>query len=173
MRRLPLWIVCSAMAVSVTAAASNAGADTSVSINMRVGDPYRGPSLEFRHEPDVVLVPDSRVYYVRDYDYDIYRYGSYWYFTYDGGWYRARRYNGRYVYVGYESVPSRLWALQGGAQGQGKRARAWPRARARKLGDETPQHWEQPGPLLGPLFITGRPPDPDLTLWPISHPSVR
>ncbi len=105
MRRLPLWIVCSAMAVSLTAAASNAGADTSVSINMRVGDPYRGPSLEFRHEPDVVLVPDSRVYYVRDYDYDIYRYGSYWYFTYDGGWYRARRYNGRYVYVGYESVP--------------------------------------------------------------------
>jgi len=105
MRRLTLWIVCSAMAVSLPAAAPNAGAETSVSINMRVGDPYRGPSLEFRHEPDVVLVPDTRVYYVRDYDYDIYRYGSYWYFTYDGGWYRARRYNGRYVYIGYESVP--------------------------------------------------------------------
>src|SRR5256885_12313673 len=49
--------------------------------------------------------PGSRVYYVRDYDYDLYRYGGMWYYNYDGGWYRARRYNGPFAYVGYRSVP--------------------------------------------------------------------
>jgi len=105
MRRLSAWIACSALAFALTGSAPNAGAHTSVSINLRVGDPYRGPRLVFREEPDVVVVPGSRVYYVRDYDYDIYRYGSYWYYNYDGGWYRARRYDGPYVYIGYPSVP--------------------------------------------------------------------
>ena len=80
-------------------------AGTSVGVSINIGDPYRGAALHFRSEPDVVLVPDTRVYYVRDYDYDVYRYGSYWYYNYDGGWYRARRYDGPYVYVGYQSVP--------------------------------------------------------------------
>lgn len=105
MRRLPLWIGCAVMAFALTAAAPIARAGTSVSINLRVGDPYRGPRLAFRDEPDIVVVPGTRVYYVRDYDYDIYRYGSYWYYNYDGGWYRARRYGGPYVYIGYQSVP--------------------------------------------------------------------
>jgi len=86
MSRLGLWIACSVMALSLTLPASKASARTDVSINLRLGDPYRGPQLVFQSEPDVVVVPGSRVYYVRDYDYDIYRYGSYWYYNYDGGW---------------------------------------------------------------------------------------
>ena|SRR2546422_3991734 len=105
MKRLPGWIATSAIAFALTASAPKAGAGTSVSINVRVGDPYRGPRLVFRDEPDIVVVPGSRVYYIRDYDYDIYRYGSFWYYNYDGGWYRARRYKGPYVYIGYQSVP--------------------------------------------------------------------
>jgi hypothetical protein len=50
-------------------------------------------------------VPDTRVYYVRDYDYDVYRYGSYWYFIDDGRWFRARSYRGPFVYVHETSVP--------------------------------------------------------------------
>jgi hypothetical protein len=93
------------MALALTAPAPKASAGTDVSINLRIGDPYRGPRLVFRDEPDIVVVPGTRVYYVEDYDYDLYRYGSYWYYNYDGAWYRARRYNGPFVYVGYRSVP--------------------------------------------------------------------
>jgi hypothetical protein len=93
------------MALSLMLPISKASARTDVSVDLRIGDPYRGPSLVFRSQPDVVVVPDTRVYYVRDYDYDLYRYGGYWYYNYDGGWYRARRYNGPFVYIGYRSVP--------------------------------------------------------------------
>ena len=31
-----------------------------------------------------------------------------WYYNYDGGWYRARRYNGPFAYVGYRSVPHEI-----------------------------------------------------------------
>lgn len=104
MSRLSLWIAGLGMALALAAPAPKASA-TDVSVNLRVGDPYRGPRLVFRDEPDVVVVPGSRVYYVRDHDYDLYRYGSYWYYNYDGGWYRSRRYNGPFVYVGSRSVP--------------------------------------------------------------------
>jgi len=99
------WIACFVMALSLLLPASQASARTDVSINLRIGDPYRGPRVVFEDEPDVVVVPDTRVYYIRDYDYDMYRYGSFWYYNYDGAWYRARRYNGPFVYVGFRAVP--------------------------------------------------------------------
>jgi len=105
MKRMSLWMAYLVMAVALLMPASKASARTDVSINLRLGDPYRGPRLVFQDEPDVVIIPGTRVYYVRDYDYDLYRYGSYWYYNYDGGWYRARRYSGPFVYVGYNSVP--------------------------------------------------------------------
>jgi len=105
MSRLGLWIACSVMTLSLALSASKASAHTDVSINLRLGDPYRGPQLVFQSEPDIVVVPGTRVYYVRDYDYDIYRYGSYWYYNYDGGWYRSRRYDGHFTYVGPREVP--------------------------------------------------------------------
>jgi hypothetical protein len=105
MSRLGLWIACWVMALSLTLPLSKASARTDVSINLRLGDPYRGPQMVFQSEPDVVVVPGTRVYYVRDYDYDIYRYGSYWYYNYDGGWYRSSRYNGHFTYVGPRAVP--------------------------------------------------------------------
>ena len=105
MSRNLVWVACLVMTLALGAMPSKASARTDVSINLRIGDPYRGPRLVFRDEPDIVVVPGSRVYYVRDYDYDLYRYGGMWYYNYDGGWYRARRYNGPFAYVGYRSVP--------------------------------------------------------------------
>ena len=104
MSRNVVWVACLAMTLALGAMPSKASA-ADVSINLRIGDPYRGPRMVFRSQPDIVVVPGTRVYYVRDYDYDLYRYGGFWYYNYDGGWYRARRYNGPFVYVGYRSVP--------------------------------------------------------------------
>lgn len=87
------------------ATAPPAQAGTSVGVHIQIGDPYRGGSLVFHKEPDLVVVPQTRVYYVRDYDYDVYRYGSYWYFIDDGYWYRARTYRGPFVHISASSVP--------------------------------------------------------------------
>ena len=111
MKRLPLWLACSGLMMALTSFASTAAAGTSVSINLRIGDPYRGPRLVFVHEPDVVLVPGTRVHYIRDCDYDLYHYGSYWYYCYDGGWYRARSYRGAFVLVSYRAVPRAVYTV--------------------------------------------------------------
>lgn len=95
-------------ALAVTAclaAAQPAKAGTSVGVHIQIGDPYRGGSLVFHKEPDLVVVPRTRVYHVRDLDYDLYRYGSYWYFIDDGYWYRARSYRGPFIHITTRSVP--------------------------------------------------------------------
>lgn len=101
-------LLMAAVAVATVGLASlpaSSMAATSVGVDINIGDPYRGAALHFRSEPDVILVPDTRVYHVRDYDYDVYRYGRYWYFIEDGRWYRARSYRGPFVYIHRASVP--------------------------------------------------------------------
>src|SRR5262249_31166230 len=66
---------------------------------------YDGPRLAFVSEPDIVLIPGTRVYYIDDYDYDLYRFGGYWYYYYGGGWYRAADYDGPFYFISYTSVP--------------------------------------------------------------------
>ena len=100
-----LLLTAFALASVAMFAAGPAKAGTSVGIDIQVGDPYRGGSISFRSEPRVVLVPSTRVYYVDDYDYDLYRYGRYWYFVEEGRWYRGRSYRGPFYYVHRTSVP--------------------------------------------------------------------
>jgi hypothetical protein len=54
------------------------------------------------------LVPGTNVYYMSSSDYDLYRYGNVWYTYYDGGWYRAPRYNGPFTFISYQSVPRQV-----------------------------------------------------------------
>ena len=108
MKRFSHWIACLGVLLALGGPVSNAQARTSVSIGLQIGDRYRGPDLYFRDEPRVVVVPGTRVYYMSDYDYDIYRYGRYWYYNYDGGWYRSRSYRGPWIFVGYRTVPREI-----------------------------------------------------------------
>jgi hypothetical protein len=82
-----------------------ASAATSFSFSLRIGDPYIGPQLAFYDQPDVVVIPGTRVYYIDDYDYDLYRYGNYWYYYWNGGWYRSIDYDGPFYFISYVSVP--------------------------------------------------------------------
>ncbi len=89
--------------------------NTRTSVTLRIGDRYRGPSISFTTEPDVMVVPGGRgVYYVQDSDADLYRYGSSWYMNYNGDWYRAGSYNGPWVFVGYRSVPREVYSVPTG-----------------------------------------------------------
>ena len=101
------WI-CTLIALAVAslgAVTAPAQAATSVGVSVQVGDAYRGASIDFRSEPEVVLVPATKVYYVREYDSDLYRFGKYWYFVEGGYWYRARSWRGPFVHVHSNSVP--------------------------------------------------------------------
>ena len=110
MKRLLITAVALASLGLVALPASSTAA-TSVGVSINIGDPYRGAALRFRSEPDVILVPATRVYYVEDYDYDLYRYGRYWYFVEDGRWYRARTYRGPFVYIHATSVPRAVYQV--------------------------------------------------------------
>lgn len=108
MKRMSVWVACLGLVLALGAPVSSAVARTSVSIDLHFGDRYRGPDLYWPDQPEVVVVPGTHVYYVADYDYDVYRCGRFWYYNYDGGWYRARSYRGPWIYVGYRSVPSEI-----------------------------------------------------------------
>ena len=94
-----------AAALIATAFTATAHAATSVDVRVSVGDRYHGATLAFRNEPEVVLVPDTKVYYVENEDCDLYRYGRFWYFVEDGLWYRSTTWRGPFLHVRMESVP--------------------------------------------------------------------
>ncbi len=102
MKRL---LIAAAAFASLALATFHAPSMAATSVSISIGDPYRGAALRFHSEPQVVMVPETRVYYVRDYGYDVYRYGSYWYFIDDGRWYRARTYRGPFLYIHGSTVP--------------------------------------------------------------------
>jgi hypothetical protein len=98
------------LAFALVAPVRHATAKTGLSISLRIGDRYRGPVL-FRDEPTVTPVGRSGVYYVRDADQDVYRYGNTWYLNYNGDWYRAGSYRGPWIFVGYQSVPRQVYSV--------------------------------------------------------------
>jgi hypothetical protein len=74
-----------------------AGVDIGISISLP-------PLLVFAAPPEMVVIPETNVYVVPDYDEDIYFYSGWWWRPWNGHWYRSRRYNSGWVY--YQSVPS-------------------------------------------------------------------
>ena len=97
----PALILLAAGILTAIAPAGRSGAGVDVHVN--IGPPP--PAVVFEHEPEVVLVPSTRVYYVPNQDYDLFRYGGYWYLDRGGYWYRASAYNGPFEAVRYETVP--------------------------------------------------------------------
>lgn len=76
-----------------------------VGVSIRIGDRYRGNSLYFSNRPRMYVVPGTRVYYVRDSDLDVYRYGNFYYAFEDGRWYRARNYRGPWIHIRGRQLP--------------------------------------------------------------------
>ena len=107
-RLLPATSVALATAVALvtlfSGSATPARAEVSADINIRLGN-RPAPVVVFQEEPEVVLVPKSRVYYVEHRGYDLYRYGRYWYINDDGYWFRASGYRGPFVGIELRHVP--------------------------------------------------------------------
>lgn len=82
-----------------------------VGFSIRIGDRYRGSSLYFRNSPRMYVVPGTRVYYVRDADLDVYRYGRFYYAFEDGRWYRARSYRGPWIHIRGRQLPRPIFMV--------------------------------------------------------------
>ena len=112
MIRRPFLFACLAWIFTAGAVLPRADAQTSVTttgtdatVVMHVGDPYSGPAIQVQGNPDIVVVPGTKVSYIKNGDYDMYEVGDVWYYRYDGNWYRASDYKGPYTYVTTTTVP--------------------------------------------------------------------
>ena len=75
------FIVAILAAAAFALAGTQARASTSVDFQVSFGGPNSSGTLAFHSQPEVVVVPATKVYYVKNYDCNMYRYGSYWYFV--------------------------------------------------------------------------------------------
>lgn len=85
-----------------------------IGVSIRIGDRYRGDYLRFQRRPQMVVVPGTQVYYIQDSDYsdyDVYRYGGYYFAFSDGRWFRASSYRGPWIYVRGRSVPRQIYMV--------------------------------------------------------------
>ena len=62
------------------------------------------PMIVFASPPEMVVIPETYVYVVPDYQEDIYFYNGWWWRLWEGRWYRSRSYNSGWGY--YQRVPS-------------------------------------------------------------------
>ena len=108
MKRILLMAALAALLLPAAIPARSEAA-VSVGVSLHVGNPYRGLSLHFRSQPDMALIPASQVYYTRNYDHDLYRYGRSWYYVEDDCWYRSSSYRGPFVRIDVSSVPRQIW----------------------------------------------------------------
>jgi hypothetical protein len=72
-----------------------------VSVNVNIGP----PPILFPAPPRVVIVPDTRVYYVPDINYNVFVYENRYYSFHEGGWFFATSHSGPWVVVPVERVP--------------------------------------------------------------------
>lgn len=84
------------------------GAAAEVSLNINIG-----PPVVVGVPPAVVLVPGSRVYFVPDFNVDIFFYGGYWWSPRGDRWYRAHDHSGPWRAVSRSVVPRPVYRIPG------------------------------------------------------------
>ncbi|TAN37901.1 MAG: hypothetical protein EPN25_14810 [Nitrospirae bacterium] len=90
--RLALLLVM-AMVIGLTGFVSESSAGVRVGIGINL------PVFTFAEPPSLVVIPGTYVYAPVDADIDIVFYQGYWYRPYEGGWFRARSYNGPWRHI--------------------------------------------------------------------------
>lgn len=81
------------------------------SVHVRVSGP---PPIVFPAPPQLVMIPDSDVYYAPDVEEEIVFSQGYWWRPYDGRWYRSRSHGGPWRHVVRSRVPHPIIGLPPG-----------------------------------------------------------
>lgn len=109
MTRRFLWPALLGLALATPALAET---QTYFGFHIGIGNAPPPPRVVFYDEPEVVYVRSAGVYVVDSrYDYDIFRYGGYYYTCHDGYWYRARGYRGPFRAIDVRHVPRRVFSV--------------------------------------------------------------
>ena len=87
------------LAPFVAGGAGSARAEVNVNINLGP------PPIVVAEPPAVVMVPQTRVYFVPDPHVEVFFYAGYWWSPRGPAWYRARAYNGPWAVVERSRVP--------------------------------------------------------------------
>ncbi len=100
MKKQRLVLLCVSLLllmVTVNSSQGYAGVNVSVGINL--------PAFTFSAPPSMVVIPGTYAYFAPDASVDILFYRGYWYRPYGDQWYRAKGYNGPWVYIAPTRVP--------------------------------------------------------------------
>jgi hypothetical protein len=141
MKKHILTTLALVFALSGLSALSATQAQAHVDVHVGIGIPAP-PVVRFEAEPPVEIIPQTQVYYAPEPDYDLYRYGGWWYVNRDGYWYRSHNYNGPFGPVVYESVPHAIIAVPGSYHHHPVHTADWHRASARAHYRGHPEHHE-------------------------------
>jgi hypothetical protein len=107
-KRMFVTIFVGMMVLMSMGYSNTALAEVKVNVGIKVPPP---PPFMIPAPPPVVVIPRTYVYAVPDIEVDILFYHGYWYRPHQGHWYRARSYNGPWVYLSPRSVPRPLIEL--------------------------------------------------------------
>lgn len=101
--------------ICILAAAGTVSAETQVYYGFQIGitNAPPPPKIVYEEAPDVVVLPETKVYVVDrgDNECDFFRYGKYWYVTAGGFWFRAGSYDGTFKVVDVRTVPTAILSV--------------------------------------------------------------
>lgn len=82
-------------------------AQAEVNVNINIGP----PPIVVSEPPTVVMMPQSGIYFVPGYSFDVFFYNGYWWSPRGDRWYRAGQYNGPWGIVQRNYVPEPLFSV--------------------------------------------------------------
>ena len=125
------FILSAIAGTALLGAASIPSAQAAVSADINIHIGRRAPDVYFARAPRVVLIPDTEVYYVDDYDgyddYDMYRCDGWWYINDGGYWYRSQNYRGPWIGISISTLPRRVLNVPIAYRHQPYRSPTWNR----------------------------------------------
>ncbi|MFA5839562.1 MAG: hypothetical protein WC890_02765 [Candidatus Margulisiibacteriota bacterium] len=89
-------------ALLVICSIGTAKAEVNVTIN--IGP----PPIVVEAPPELVMIPQTEIYFVPGVSYDVFFYNGYWWSPRGDRWYRSSQYNGSWVIVNRNYVPSHI-----------------------------------------------------------------
>lgn len=109
MKTLKIGLVFSG-AILMTFCSFAATSRAEVNVNIGIGIPLP-PPLVIPVPPPILPIPRTSVYFAPTIDVDILFFGGYWYRPYQDHWFRARSYNGPWIFVEPQRIPRAIIAL--------------------------------------------------------------
>ncbi len=104
MRRKGGAIAAAALGAALVTMFAAAPAISGVNVNLNIGP----PAVVVAEPPEMVVVPESMVYFAPGVSVELLFYEGYWWTPKEGRWFRSRAHNGPWTVVGPRGVPAEI-----------------------------------------------------------------